>query len=116
MRLLALTVAAATLAIAYDIAADQATCAGKKHGHNAVAAIQQFCAKTDMVVPSDYASTGATHGGARAFITSKCNPPQWVPAYWCEAQFYNLCATSELGIAGTLRFGTDGCQYFSIAQ
>ncbi|KAK4985705.1 hypothetical protein LTR50_005797 [Elasticomyces elasticus] len=91
-------------------------------------AIRAFCAKTDMVVPSDYANNGATRGKAyfksnglgpfgvtRAHISGNCGPRQWVPQYWCYVQFLDMCNKGDFqGHAKTRRYGNKGCQSWSL--
>ena len=58
-----------------------------------VNAIGKFCQKTNMVVPSSYASGGMMgYSGhqTRISITGNCSPAQWVPQKYCLSQFYNM--------------------------
>ncbi|TKA42476.1 hypothetical protein B0A54_06926 [Friedmanniomyces endolithicus] len=95
----------------------------KKNPH-AVQAIQQFCAKTDIVAPSSYATAGAHvgTGGAhdtRLSIEAVCSPAQWVPQKYCLSQYYNMCATGDdVGDANDRFYGAGNyhCQtwHFSV--
>ncbi|KAK4575299.1 hypothetical protein LTR86_001152 [Recurvomyces mirabilis] len=84
-------------------------------------AIGQFCQKTDIVVPSDYAIHGA-HGlyddpntYTHIFITANCDPPQWVPQEYCFSQFKELCANSQdKTFSGVEYFGRQDCQRWHI--
>lgn len=88
-------------------------------------AIELFCGKmkdakltNDIVVPSKYADQGV---GATSFdgqkllvaIKGNCEPAQWVPYVWCNAQFHDLCANSEHGYNWRAH-EKDGCQKFVI--
>lgn len=75
-------------------------------------AINQFCSKTDMVVPSKYATDGVkASNGAYVKITGNCSPAQWVPSYWCTEQLLQVCAQTDG--QGSQRFGRNGCQTFT---
>lgn len=99
---------------------DQQECQ-HKNGH-AVQAIQQFCAKTNIVVPSTYAANGAhvgTNGphDTRVSITGVCSPAQWVPQKYCLSQFYNMCATgNDVGDTAGRQYGagTYKCQSWAL--
>ena len=67
-----------TLATAAYALSDQAACANKRYGGSTVAAIQAFCSKTDMVVPSTYAQNGHTSGGQKVAISGKSFPLSYV--------------------------------------
>ena len=60
-----------TLASAAYAISDQQACSNKRYGKKTVQAIQNFCAKTNMVAPSSYAQKGATVGGQKVGIDSK---------------------------------------------
>ncbi|KAK4901819.1 hypothetical protein LTS10_011306 [Elasticomyces elasticus] len=93
---------------------DQQKCQ-HKNGH-AVQAIQRFCQKTDMVIPSDYARNGAHVGtggphDTRVHIDGSCNPWQWVPQKYCLSQLYNMCAQGDgAGSYGARFYGNNNCQ------
>ncbi|TKA71483.1 hypothetical protein B0A55_06943 [Friedmanniomyces simplex] len=114
----ALTAAFATTTLAMS---DQAMCQ-KKNAH-AVQAIQQFCAKTNIVAPSSYASAGAHVGtggphDTKLSITAVCSPAQWVPQQYCLSQFYNMCATGDdVGDASPRLYGSGAyhCQTWNFA-
>ncbi|KAK0256795.1 hypothetical protein LTS09_008497 [Friedmanniomyces endolithicus] len=79
----------------------------KKNPH-AVQAIQQFCAKTDIVAPSSYATAGAHVGTGGAHDTRLS-----IEAY------YNMCATGDdVGDANDRFYGAGNyhCQtwHFSV--
>lgn len=80
-------------------------------------AITAFCAKTDIVVPSDYASNGFGSNGYHVSISGKkCNPPQWVPQGYCRMQFAQMCANGDgKGLKNT-RFGRNQCQGWHIVR
>jgi hypothetical protein len=99
------------------VAADpnQQKCA---HDHPRLAqTIAQFCnvPGNNLMVPSVYANNGratSNHGKFHVMISSNCNPQMWVPQYWCEKQFYEICA--EFDGIGNKRYGPGGCQLFNI--
>ncbi|TKA44987.1 hypothetical protein B0A54_03279 [Friedmanniomyces endolithicus] len=106
-----------TLAALATATSDQDACTAQHGGKHAVQAIQAFCAKTDMVVPSSYAQTGHSVVNARVFISSNCSPAEWVPQYWCLTQFYSLCAAGDFIDGSTSgRYGKGGCQYFELTK
>lgn len=114
MRFLALL---PTLALAAPAAAwsdyDWAVKCGRKNP--AVnTAIQRFCAKGDIVVPSEYANRGKSHNGFHVAISGSCNPPQWVPTQWCRVQLTKLCANGDGQGLGNQRYGNGGCQGWHI--
>lgn len=91
-------------------------------------AIDIFCNKqdghgqpsNDLVIPSAYASSGVETTGTKGnklkvWITGTCAPPQWVPALWCRAQFFQMCAETRdpRGWAG-FKFGNNNCQFWRI--
>jgi hypothetical protein len=88
-------------------------------------AIEIFCGKSkdnkltnDLVVPSKYADQGVGitgYEGNKILVAIKgnCEPAQWVPYNWCNAQFHDLCANSEHGYAWRAH-GKNGCQKFVI--
>ena len=54
-----------------------------------VKAIEVFCSKRDLMVPSNYAMSGATDSlPPRRFvqITGPCKPKQWIPPKYCKSQ------------------------------
>ena len=84
-------------------------------------AIGRFCQKNDLVVPSDYAVTGAhgtyndPHTRTKVYITGSCKPPQWVPQEFCFSQFKELCADSQdKTFSGVEYFGRSNCQRWHI--
>ncbi|KAK3621634.1 hypothetical protein LTR56_022673 [Elasticomyces elasticus] len=94
---------------------DEDRCRHRKGGGHTVTAIKNFCGKTDMVVPSQYAQNGKWKNNAHAFISGNCSPAQWVPQYWCEKQFLAMCANGPwTENAMSQRFGNNGCQTFAL--
>lgn len=93
--------------------ANAGTCAQKNPAINT--AIQNFCANQGIVAPSTYATDGVWYGGINVKIISTCNPPQWVPTYYCTAQFHAVCAHHEHGI-GMKYYGNENCQLFVIDE
>ncbi|GAB1740503.1 hypothetical protein NU219Hw_g5606t1 [Hortaea werneckii] len=95
-------------------------CWGKNS--NVVQAIDAFCSKGNIVVPSPYAKKGGSarkKAGTRAAkvaVTGSCNPPQWVPQKYCKSQFMGMCARSQKGSFGASakQFGRNKCQNWSI--
>lgn len=76
-------------------------------------AINKFCAKTDIVVPTNYSERGKGVNAHRAFITGNCNPKQWVPSDVCRGQFYSMCIGADNDI--TFRnYGTNNCQRWTL--
>ena len=98
-------------------------------------AITQFCGRTDIVVPSTYATKGAEKAAAppkfpnnlsvriegrfgqmilslEILLTSagKCSPPQWVPQNYCKAQFFEACASGGQFGGNVKKFGKNQCQ------
>ncbi|KXS98890.1 hypothetical protein AC579_7213 [Pseudocercospora musae] len=86
--------------------------------------ITQFCGRTDIVVPSTYATKGAEKAAAppkfpnnlsvRIEGAGKCSPPQWVPQNYCRAQFFEACASGGQFGGNVKRFGKDQCQNWII--
>ncbi|CAK4031774.1 Hypothetical predicted protein [Lecanosticta acicola] len=77
--------------------------------HNSIQqAIGKFCQKTNIVVPSTYATNGMRGNDGKGFVSIEgtCHPPQWVPQEYCMEQFNNMCANEEV----TKKFGRNGCQ------
>ncbi|KAK8215078.1 hypothetical protein M8818_002088 [Zalaria obscura] len=85
-----------------------------------VAAIEKFCSKTNMVVPSWYAHVGATVGDRSVWIEGAphqtCNPPQWVPQEYCRSQLFHVCAGGTKEGFGYAYYGAGNskCQVFTI--
>ncbi|KAK3675294.1 hypothetical protein LTR78_004804 [Recurvomyces mirabilis] len=104
-----------TQADPYDIADDMAKCRSMKHGDKAVSAITTFCNNPSIHAPSTYAQNGITNGNIHVMISGNCRPQQWIPWYWCEAQFFNMCANSQMSsVMASHEYGDNGCQHFSI--
>lgn len=72
-------------------------------------AIEWFCNKGDITVPSLFAKRGYARNGAHVAISGNCKPPQWVPKQYCMTQFSKLCANSPGGY-GHQRYGRNKCQ------
>lgn len=91
-------------------------CASKA-GSDFVGAINAFCDKTNIVVPSPYGNAGKVVGNAKVRITGKCKPAQWVPSYWCRVQMMALCASNpdNAGLGIDRAYGKNGCQFFEIS-
>ena len=91
-----------------------------KHKSHAVAqAIARFCSKSNIVVPSTYAESGAVggdKGSAYVQILGPCNPPQWVPKEFCMKQFHKICAEGDVLGAGRRHYGRNGCQEWTISR
>ena len=66
----------------------------------------------DLKLDTSADFTGNPHGEFHVMISSNCNPQMWVPQYWCEKQFYEICA--EFDGIGNKRYGPGGCQLFNI--
>ncbi|KAK5138250.1 hypothetical protein LTR08_003311 [Meristemomyces frigidus] len=86
---------------------------------NVPLAIEAFCAPTNLVVPSTYATNGKHAGqfGPKdtvVTITGSCSPAQWVPQKYCLSQFYEMCAYSNKKGAQTNAYGRNGCQSWKI--
>lgn len=81
---------------------------------NVNTAIQKFCSKGNIVVPSEYAKWGKSHNGFHVAISGNCNPPQWVPQDWCRYQLSKLCARGNGQGLGNQRYGAGGCQGWHI--
>ncbi|PIA90728.1 hypothetical protein CB0940_10940 [Cercospora beticola] len=81
-----------------------------------VDAINKLCSKYDMVAPSDYSSSGVKSDPPYAWvaINGKCDPPQWVPADICKAQFYMMCNTGDNVGNNAWSFGKNDCQRWDI--
>lgn len=101
-------VASATAASDYE----NAMKCGKKNPE-INSAIEQFCRKGNMIVPSKYAGEGHTYGGIHVAIHGTCEPQQWVPPEYCNLQFHEICAHHKHG-AGFKRY--NGCQDFRIER
>lgn len=68
------------------------------------------------MAPSTYADNGVEIKTHRVRIVSNCDPPQWVPQYWCEKQFYDICASApQEGPSNSGKYGRNGCQVFEVA-
>lgn len=98
-------------------ATDMQNCA-KQAGADYFAAINTFCSKPDLVAPSPYANNGVVVGNVKVKVASKCAPPQWIPPYWCKAQFFSMCASAgERAHEGIMRqYGKGKCQVFEIVS
>ncbi|GIZ49888.1 hypothetical protein CKM354_001290500 [Cercospora kikuchii] len=81
-----------------------------------VDAVNRFCSKYDMVAPSDYSSAGTKSSPPYAWvaINGNCNPPQWVPADICKAQFCMMCNTGDKVGNNAWTFGKNECQRWDI--
>ncbi|KAF1350618.1 hypothetical protein BDV97DRAFT_349966 [Delphinella strobiligena] len=97
----------------------ESTCKNSHKTHYSM--INSFCSN-GIVSPSDHANTGLHNGGSFIAVRNgaveangqrgpACNPPQWIPQYWCRQQFYTLCAGNYWGGASA-NFGNNGCQNF----
>ncbi|KAK3713744.1 hypothetical protein LTR37_008230 [Vermiconidia calcicola] len=73
-------------------------------------AIQDFCNKGNIMVPSKYALSGKKHGGMYINISGNCKPKQWVPRKWCTKHFMRLCARSNDQGANRRKLGRNHCQ------
>ncbi|KAF2769117.1 hypothetical protein EJ03DRAFT_351592 [Teratosphaeria nubilosa] len=74
------------------------------------AMIENFCAKSDMVCPSNYCDTGIDANGFWIGIQANCNPPKWIPTEWCLSQMHEVCAKADS--QGNMRETFDMCQTF----
>ena len=92
--------------------ANSGTCGAKNPSTNT--AIEQFCSKGDIVVPSDYASNGVNVDGVVVKVTGQCGY-QWLPPAWCRAQFHAVCANGGPHAGGGHRV-FNGCQKFVIER
>ncbi|KAK5700287.1 hypothetical protein LTR17_023044 [Elasticomyces elasticus] len=83
---------------------------------SATNAIGKFCQKTDMVVPSSYASIGMQgyNSKTQVHIRGNCNPYQWVPQQYCMSQLFEMCAQGGKHGAKKRKFGNGGCQKWEI--
>ncbi|TKA34317.1 hypothetical protein B0A50_00297 [Salinomyces thailandicus] len=117
MKLIAQVLFAFLAVVGFASADDKSVCAGKnKHVMNA---IDRFCQKTDIVVPSGYANSGKmSNNGGKALVTISggCKPPMWVPSKYCYSQMYHVCATGGKKGHGNIAYGPNGCQLFEITQ
>ncbi|KAK5132285.1 hypothetical protein LTR08_009193 [Meristemomyces frigidus] len=102
---------AAALTATNVAATDQVTCLTRHP--NIYNAINQLCARNNIVVPSAYAANGVSSGGKWAGIAGSCNPKQWVPEYWCRKQMMSVCAAAGDGLQAA-SFGKNGCQRFIV--
>jgi hypothetical protein len=91
--------------------ANAVNCAQKNPDINT--AIDAFCSKGNIVVPSKYARQGKGHNGMHVKVYGKCSPAQWIPPTYCRSQFHAVCAHHKLGL-GKKSFGRGGCQHFKI--
>ena len=89
-------------------------CAQKNPEVNA--AISDFCSKGDITIPSKYAREGKTYGGIHVSIHGDCNPKQWVPPLYCQAQFHKMCARGGPAGGQFAKFGRNDCQKWRIKQ
>lgn len=89
-------------------------CEKREGGAAIMTAINRFCAKTDMVVPSPYANNGVTVNGWTVRIKGSCKPAQWVPSYWCTTQLHDVCGEYTEGGIGLAKYGKNGCQGFFV--
>ncbi|KAK3723722.1 hypothetical protein LTR37_001603 [Vermiconidia calcicola] len=116
MKLLSLiaALAFATTTLAGDPMANDWKNAGEcaQHSPDINAAIDDFCNKGDIMVPSKYARNGKTSGSAHVSIKGSCSPKQWVPKTYCQAQFHAVCANGGPLGGGKKKF--NGCQKFVI--
>ncbi|KAK5136093.1 hypothetical protein LTR08_004143 [Meristemomyces frigidus] len=117
MKLSLSLLALAGFAVTTVTADDGTKCSNK--APSVVNAIGKFCQKTNMVVPSKYA-TGGMMGYAgkqtRISITGNCGPAQWVPQEYCFKQFYHMCATGTSSGTSAKRYGRNGCQTWLIGN
>ena len=79
-------------------------------------AIDTFCKKTDIVIPSWYGNAGAVDKDDVFWvgITGKCKPAQWVPQKYCKSQFYDMCAHADKNGESTRHYGNGKCQEWGI--
>lgn len=110
--LAALLLAAPSLTLADDVA----TCRGKNR--DAANAIELLCSRPNLLAGGKYRmSTYADNIHSSVAIMARqgegCNPPQYVPPYWCRRQFYGICAAGKGGY-GYGYFGTEHCQLWTI--
>lgn len=103
------------LAYAALVAADsKSACAAKNH--NLMIAIDDFCGKSNLVVPSAYAKKGklGLDQHTHISISGNCKPAQWVPSKYCHAQFYDMCAHGGEHGGNKRAYGKGGCQKWNI--
>jgi len=79
---------------------------------NLYTAINQFCAKNDIVIPSAYANAGSSHNGKWVGVRGTCNPKQWLPQQYCVSQLQTVCARAPANANNQMKFGRNGCQTF----
>jgi len=79
---------------------------------NIYTAINLFCTKKDMVVPSSYTNAGKSHNGKWVGIRGTCKPKQWVPQHYCVSQLQAVCAHAPANGNNQARYGRNGCQTF----
>lgn len=89
---------------------DGAACLNKHP--NIYTATNKFCTASDTVVPSAYTNAGKSHNGKWVGIPGSCNPPQWVPQYYCKAQLRSVCAKAPPNRNNQAYHGRNGCQTF----
>ncbi|KAK3722517.1 hypothetical protein LTR37_002509 [Vermiconidia calcicola] len=112
--LLALTAAFASADPSLETRANQDMKHCMEKAPNVHKAIEKFCKKTDMVVPSNYAHMGETVGNTFIQIMGPCDPPQWVPQQACWSQFHHICRHGNSRGEGTKQYGRQGCQEWVI--
>ncbi|KAM0698724.1 hypothetical protein Q7P36_002191 [Cladosporium allicinum] len=95
-------------------------CLKKDDGANVVAAIENFCKNTKIVVPSSLAGQGGSGGPknnlAHIGISGKCSPAQWVPQHYCYKQFYYMCWKGNNRGSYEKSYGRKKCQDWLISN
>jgi hypothetical protein len=99
-----------------------------KTGNGILNAIDRFC-KKNLHVPSNQADFGevfqskprniiSIYGDQKCFDDGRMNDNSnvWVPQYWCERQFWKVCAYGNNKGRGNMNFGGRGCQVFDITD
>ncbi|GAB1727146.1 hypothetical protein NU195Hw_Modified_45t1 [Hortaea werneckii] len=78
--------------------------------------IKKFCSNNYMSVPGPYAWNGMKTPNRHSTIkiNASCNPKQWVPSYWCNKQFYQMCVSGGAHGGKKAKFGRNGCQKWEI--
>ncbi|KAI5357290.1 hypothetical protein Slin15195_G115020 [Septoria linicola] len=104
----------ALIGFAVAIEGPRSVACGRKNKY-VVQAVNDFCKKKNIVVPSDYAGSGSrVNYFALPFISGTCNPPQWVPSHICKAQFFQMCINGDAIGQRLAKFGRNKCQTWEI--